>query len=103
MSGNWSSRHLVSCSARTSTSRRCSQAATRSARLRTEFTFQVASRTPPHLTESHGSAFRAVGLRSRLADGLLAAGGGAGAGPLAALDEPRRLRVQALEEHGQRV
>src|SRR6476619_6712968 len=45
ISGNWSSRHLVSCRATTSTSLRSSQAATRSARERMELTFQVAIRT----------------------------------------------------------
>src|SRR5699024_927748 len=43
--GNWSSRHLVSCMARTSTSWASSHAATRSIRRRMEFTFQLAIRT----------------------------------------------------------
>src|SRR4051794_19230145 len=94
ISGNWSSRHLVSCSARTSMSRRCSQAATRSARLRMELTFQVASRTPADLTESR------LGADLRAGDDLVA-GGDAGTDPLPALDEPRRLGVQTGEEPGE--
>src|SRR3954452_6426699 len=106
ISGNWSSRHLVSCSARTSTSRRSSQEATRSARLRMEVTFQVARRTPSALTESLENGFRARATPLRLGADLgagddLAAGGDAGAGALPALDEPRRLGVQAAEELGE--
>ena len=44
MVGNWSSVHLVSCMASTSTSARSSQSVTRSTRARMELTFQVASR-----------------------------------------------------------
>ncbi|KQT91496.1 hypothetical protein ASG49_10745 [Marmoricola sp. Leaf446] len=43
--GSCSSRALVSCSASTSTSWRCRNASTRSMRLRSELTFQVAMRT----------------------------------------------------------
>src|SRR4051812_15129530 len=43
--GNWSSAHLVSCIASTSTSARSSQAVTRSTRARMLLTFQVARRT----------------------------------------------------------
>ena len=48
--GNCSSRTWSPASATTSTSLRSSQASTRSARARIEFTFQVASRTPTTLS-----------------------------------------------------
>src|SRR6476661_1754758 len=97
ISGNWSSRHLVSCRATTSTSLRSSQAATRSARERMELTFQVAIRTTPELTESLGDDFRQRATPLDL-DGDLALGGHAGPQALAALDELRRLRVQPGQE-----
>src|SRR3954451_949894 len=87
ISGNWSSRHLVSCRATTSTSLRSSQAATRSARLRMEFTFQVARRTGDHATSD--------------LDGDLTLGGHTGAHPLPVVDELRRLLVEAGQERAQ--
>src|SRR3954451_14538876 len=97
ISGNWSSRHLVSCRATTSTSLRSSQAATRSARERMELTFQVARRTGSESTE------RAPGARGAPLDldGCLALGGHAGPQTLPALDEPRGLGVQPGQELGQ--
>src|SRR3954470_18025827 len=91
ISGNWSSRHLVSCRATTSTSLRSSQAATRSARLRMEFTFQVAIRTGPPATDRDGSHL----------DGDLALGRHACPQALATLHELRRLRVQPGQEGGE--
>src|SRR5687768_9534077 len=111
ISGNWSSRHLVSCRARTSTSLRSNQAATRSARLRIELTFQVARRMGVELKDRAGTAalqgpgpsLRARGQGGPFSDldGDLALGGHAGAQPLAALHEPRRLGVETGEEQGQ--
>src|SRR5215217_5258357 len=97
ISGNWSSRHLVSCSARTSTSRRSSQAATRSARDRMELTFQVASRTLSSLRSPSRTVSALERLRSDL-DGHLAAGGDAGPHPLPALDELGGLGVEPGQE-----
>src|SRR4051812_47071218 len=105
MEGNWSSRHLVSCNARTSTSCRWRKAATRSARLRIEFTFQVAMRIEPSLRSgsvrltSPDPLHSASGLAGRLRVAL----GDAGAQTLAALDELGRLRVEAGEELGEFV
>src|SRR4051794_39035099 len=91
ISGNWSSRHLVSCRATTSTSLRSSQAATRSARERMELTFHVARRMGIEITDR---------ARSHL-DGHLTLGGYPRAHPLPVVDELRRLLVQPLQEQGQ--
>ena len=65
MVGNWSSAHLVSCIASTSTSARCSQSVTRSTRARIEFTFHVATRTSAYASD--GLAGRVRSRSARLA------------------------------------
>src|SRR6476661_9834640 len=90
ISGNWSSRHLVSWSATTSTSLRSSQAATRSARERIEFTFQVANRMVTDPTKRHSDL-----------DRYLAARRDPGAHPLPVVHELRGLLVEPDQELGQ--